>query len=89
MNPADILILVSQLLPAATTILKTIKSAGADSGSTPEVLDLVGKLTPTAGDLINRIEEIRNQTEPQYPQVWANVRDDWNQVVKEWNSLQG
>lgn len=88
MGIAAILGLITQLVPVATTLISTLGAAKAGS-QTQAVLDLIAGLTPTVASLVTTIENIRSQTEAQYPEVWAGVRTDWMQTLATWNNLQG
>ena len=88
MGIAAILGLVTQLVPLATQMINTIISvSGGTAGKTGEILDFIARLTPIAQGLVERIEEIRNATEDEYPEVWANVRTDWMATRAEWLKL--
>lgn len=86
MNIAQILVLVAQLVPTAKTIIDTLY--GAAGSAEPAVLDLIGKLTPAASALIERIQGIRTQTEAQHPEIWAAVSADWDATAAKWAELQ-
>lgn len=77
MDVIAILGLVSKLVPVAKDILAVIEGASTVPSPTSEVLNLVDDLTPKLAALMEMLDTIKNQTQGQYPQVWAQVSSDY------------
>lgn len=75
MEITAILGLIAQTIPTVTTLLDTLgvlKNKG-----TSEAIGIVSSLLPVAQKLMETFTAIKEQTEAQYPEVWAAVRDDY------------
>lgn len=87
MGIAQILALVAQLVPVARNVIDTLHGAQNTPNPTSDVLDIIASLTPVAAQLMSTIDTIKNQTEAQYPQVWAAVRDDYASASSKFDQL--
>lgn len=89
MGIAAILGLITHLVPVATSLIETLAGFGIQTGKSNDVIDLINRLTPIAANLVTTIEQIRSQTEADYPAVWDGIRTDWMVTLAKWNNLQG
>lgn len=82
MNAAAILAMIAEALPLLSALTRIIDRE--QKSDVPEVLAVIGAMTPIAQRLVGKIEAIRTQTEADHPAVWAAVRDDWNRAAGPW-----
>lgn len=54
-----------------------------------QILQLVSTLVPVASNLVATLKQIREATEKDHPEIWAKVRDDWKDAVKDWQDVVG
>lgn len=85
----EVLGLIVKLVPVATSLIEQLSAAGVNTGPASDVAALIAGLTPTVATLVTTIEQIRAQTETQYPEVWSGIRTDWMVTLAKWNNLQG
>lgn len=86
MNIAAILAQIAGLMPIVEALVDRVFDE--KESPVPEVVDLTSAILPDVQKLVTRIEEIKNATEAEYPEVWASVRDDWNAAFAKWNAVQ-
>lgn len=86
MEIAAILGLVTQLVPVAKSLVDTLQGS-AQKAPNPSALDIVASIAPVAAQLLATINTIKNQTEADYPEVWAAVSADYASASSEFDKL--
>lgn len=71
-------------LPIVQALISVIDKEG--KSNVPEVVALAQKIIPNVTALIDKIELIRDQTEDEHADVWAQVSGDWKAAVSRWNA---
>jgi len=84
MNIAAVLAAIVQALPLVESLVAIVDRD--KTSPIPEVAALAAKIIPNVQALVLMFETIRVGTEDEYEEVWAPIRDRWNDAFAKWNA---